>query len=328
LIAVGLRFNPPPGWPTPPEGSAPEPGWQPDPSGPQPPPGWQLWVNDDQFAAGSPSAATTQAGQAGDQGLPSYGMGNAFGGSDNPYAAANPHGTANQYGAGNQYGGGSPYGGGMGAPYADVNQPAGGTSGWAIAAFILGLLGVILLSVIFGIVALTRIRRLRQRGRGLAIASLVLSGVWLLAIIAIIAIVVVARANSATRSTSSGKITHTGQLGAFALVTGDCFDNPVGARNLSRVTAIPCTQPHNAQVFAKFKLSGSQFSYPGTTAGAKLAASGCNSRISDIDKSKATNDMTIRFLIPLEASWIAGQRSVSCLIVNPTTDLTSSLLKP
>jgi Domain of unknown function (DUF4190)/Septum formation len=318
---VGLRYNPPPGWPALPAGVTPDSGWQPDPSWPAPPPGWQVWVNDDQFGMGSRAGTTTQVGQPGAPGLPSYGAGNGFGGPDNPYAAGS------QYGTGNQYGGGmpGPSGGGMPGPSGGINQPAGGTSGWAIASFILGLLGVILLGLIFGIVALRRIRRLGQRGRGLAIAGLVLSGLW---IVAIVAIVVAAGANVATRSSSSGQITHQGQLGAFSLVTGDCFDNPVGARSLSRVTAIPCTQPHNAQVFAKFKLSGSSLSYPGTAQVERLATSGCNSRISSIDKSKANNAMTIRFLVPLEGSWIVGQRSVSCLIVNPATDLKSSLLKP
>lgn len=39
-----MRFNPPPGWPTPPEGWTPPPGWKPDPAWPTPPPGWHLFV--------------------------------------------------------------------------------------------------------------------------------------------------------------------------------------------------------------------------------------------------------------------------------------------
>lgn len=37
-------FQPPPGWPNPPDGWQPPAGWAPDPSWPAPPPGWQLWV--------------------------------------------------------------------------------------------------------------------------------------------------------------------------------------------------------------------------------------------------------------------------------------------
>ena len=39
-----LIFNPPPGWPKPPEGWRPPAGWTPDPSWPAPPDGWQLWL--------------------------------------------------------------------------------------------------------------------------------------------------------------------------------------------------------------------------------------------------------------------------------------------
>ena len=42
-----MRFNPPPGWPQPPEGWVPPAGWNPDPSWPEPPDGWQLWLPDD-----------------------------------------------------------------------------------------------------------------------------------------------------------------------------------------------------------------------------------------------------------------------------------------
>lgn len=39
-----VRFNPPPGWPRPPDGWTPPSGWTPDPTWPEPPPGWQLWI--------------------------------------------------------------------------------------------------------------------------------------------------------------------------------------------------------------------------------------------------------------------------------------------
>jgi hypothetical protein len=243
-----------------------------------------------------------------------------------PYRdAAYPYGAANPFAAEDPYTNApGPYSA-MGYPYAGLSQPAGRTSRWAIASFVLGLLGVVLLGVIFGIIALKRIGRLRQKGKGFAVAGLVLSGVWL---VGVIALAIVADLNSATRSTTSGAIVHKGQLGAFSLRIGDCFDNPAGARSLSRLTAIPCTQPHNAQVFAKFKLSGSSFSFPGTAAVERLATRGCNARLSSIDKSKTTSSMTVHFLVPLQESWLGGQRGASCLIVNSTETLTSSLLKP
>ena len=48
-----LRFNPPPGWPKPPDGWKPPAGWTPDPAWPNPPSGWQLWVPADGSAPGN-----------------------------------------------------------------------------------------------------------------------------------------------------------------------------------------------------------------------------------------------------------------------------------
>lgn len=41
------RFNPPPGWPHPPEGWAPPAGWTKDAAWPPAPPGWNFWVSDE-----------------------------------------------------------------------------------------------------------------------------------------------------------------------------------------------------------------------------------------------------------------------------------------
>lgn len=43
-------FNPPPGWPKPPEGWIPPNGWKPDPAWPDPPLGWELWIQDETAA--------------------------------------------------------------------------------------------------------------------------------------------------------------------------------------------------------------------------------------------------------------------------------------
>lgn len=42
-----LIFNPPPGWPKPPDGWVPPKGWTPDPAWPDPPSGWELWLSPD-----------------------------------------------------------------------------------------------------------------------------------------------------------------------------------------------------------------------------------------------------------------------------------------
>lgn len=79
------------------------------------------------------------------------------------------------------YGGGGGGGSGGGRPH------PGGTSGWAVASLIFGILWLCgagsVLAIIFGAIALPRIRRSGQNGRGLAVAGIVLGVLGLLAAI-------------------------------------------------------------------------------------------------------------------------------------------------
>jgi hypothetical protein len=58
---MAWRFNPPPGWPAPPQGWTPPNGWTPDPSWPPAPDGWQFWVQE----AEPPPTAAPQRSRAG-----------------------------------------------------------------------------------------------------------------------------------------------------------------------------------------------------------------------------------------------------------------------
>lgn len=64
------KFNPPPGWPRPPNGWVPPKGWTPDPSWPQPPPGWQLWISVEPATAAPPLAAQPTGRATGERNVP------------------------------------------------------------------------------------------------------------------------------------------------------------------------------------------------------------------------------------------------------------------
>jgi len=259
-MAMGARFNPPPGWPSAPEGFRPNPGWQPDPSWPAVPPGWPLWIEDD--------------------------------------------------------------------------RPR--TSRWAIASLVAGLLGFTLVGAIVGIAtglrALARIGKTGQRGRRLVIAGLALSGFWIamLAVVVGIGATVGTTSSGSPGSMRSRAASTTRRVGVFALDTGDCFDTPSGTRTVTSVDVVPCTQAHNAQVFARFNLPrGSRFSYPGQARVGRLAAMGCSARLSlSLDRLKLPKGSSVQLIYPLIGSWLLGRRTVSCVIVSPAPDLYSSLMRP
>jgi Domain of unknown function (DUF4190)/Septum formation len=213
-----------------------------------------------------------------------------------------------------------------GVHYYTAAQPASGTNGFAIASFILGLIGGSLLSVIFGIIALNKLRARPQRGKGLAIAGLCLSGVW---VVGLVVLAVVTAQTASQRSAATGQITKNGHLSVFSLRAGDCFQNPSGNQptlDVTEVTAVSCATPHDAQVVAQLPVTGS--AYPGKAAFRTQALSGCKaSNEALVEQSKVTDTMRLIWLYPEEQAWDDGHRTISCMIVDSSADLTSSLLK-
>jgi hypothetical protein len=266
-------------------------GWRPDPAWPPPPADWPFWVEDDDPGSASETGAAGTGWAAPEAFLRGQPAPGTFPGQATP---AQFLGRAK-------------------------------TSGFAIAAFVFGLLGGVLLSVIFGIVALVRIRRRGQRGKGFAIAGLALSGAWVLVLGVAIAVLVIEQPD---RSAGTGQIAHQGTASILSLRAGDCFQNPAGNGliHVGNVTAVPCTTAHNAQVFAIFEVNAA--GYPGHAAMLQLADRGCRARIARyVDRSKLIGTMSLHFVFPEPDSWAAGRRSVSCLIVDSSKDLTSSLLR-
>lgn len=64
---MAYQFNPPPGWPTPPQGWSPPEGWEPDASWPTPPQDWQFWVEEPAAGAAPTSTGSQQQGSQAQQ---------------------------------------------------------------------------------------------------------------------------------------------------------------------------------------------------------------------------------------------------------------------
>jgi Domain of unknown function (DUF4190) len=161
-------------------------------------------------------------------GQPGYGQGHQLGQPGYGQEATPGQPPGQWYSPGQPYPPGQPgYGPGYppGQPaysQAPYGYPYGGPAkaarfnGYAIASFVLGLAGFMLvtlvLSVIFGIVALVGIRKTAERGKGFAIAGLAVSGVWLLLFV----IIVIGAASSPNSSSATGHISHTVAAGVHS----------------------------------------------------------------------------------------------------------------
>ena len=214
----------------------------------------------------------------------------------------------------------------------DVYDPraANATSGFAIASLVLGIMGGVLLSAIFGFVALAKIRDTGQKGRGMAIAGIILSGVWV--VVAVVAVVAshghaAAGPNGqASTNLNSGPRASSGTVNVHGLAVGDCFDWSPSTRPVVSITLIPCGQAHNVQVFAVWELSGSSYppgsSYPSDLH--QVVDQGCFARKTNLNASASS--LQVDDFRPTAVGWSLGDRTVYCMVASPTADLKSSVL--
>lgn len=137
-------------------------------------------------------------------------------------------------------------------PPPDPTRPEG-TNGFAVASLVLSFIapcGAGLISIALGIVALVLIKRSRQKGKGLAITGLAITGAWLVALAVIVAIGLLAPQRDSTEGTSEG-----GQVSTRALAPGDCVN--CLREQVAELTSpvVPCAEAHEGGVYAAFDLT-------------------------------------------------------------------------
>jgi len=196
---------------------------------------------------------------------------------------------------------------------------AASTNGFAVAALVFGILGG-LLGIVFGIIALVQIRRTGQKGTGLAIAGLVLSAVWLLIIVLALGVLL---ARSADRDTE-GEITEGGSVSALSLQVGDCLNGLEEGADVQNLPAVPCTQPHEGEVYAVFDLP--EGDYPGEAAIFDQAEAGCGERLSSV-APEAYDDPSVGlfYLYPVELSW-PDDREIVCIAISTSGPTRGSII--
>ena len=71
----------------------------------------------------------------------------------------------------------------------------------------------------------------------------------------------------------AGAIVEAGDLQAIQARVGDCYEDPDGSGGNGTLAAVPCTAPHDREVFHRFELVGDD--YPGEAAVTEDAARVC-----------------------------------------------------
>jgi len=104
----------------------------------------------------------------------------------------------------------------------------------------------------------------------------------------------------------------------FSLKTGNCLD-PRG----QSYTLIACGSPHQAEVFATFALTGTE--WPGTTAVSAEASGGCASRLTGYLNPQLAISLASTYVYPDSIAWQAGTRTVICEVRATSGELTGSV---
>jgi hypothetical protein len=148
---------------------------------------------------------------------------------------------------------------------------------------------------------------------------------WLVTTGVILVVIAVAAAAGALAVTTHGfrpKTVVTYRPAAvFSLRAGECINS---SSNGLSVTVLSCATPHQAEVFATFRLAGS--SWPGTAAVQQQASSGCANRLAGYVNPDLLNaGLAQEFVYPDQQAFQAGVRTVVCEVSAASGPLSGSV---
>ncbi len=153
----------------------------------------------------------------------------------------------------------------------------------------------------------------------------------LLAVAAAASLLLAGCGESATDETTrddSGAVASAGTLGVEKLRVGDCLDvgdlSTKAEGEVEAFTGVPCTEPHQAEVFLVDKAfyADQPETYPGEAAIGEAADDGCFEAFEGYTGKPFTEDSEIEWvsITPTAETWIDNDRTLVCALVTPTAD--------
>jgi hypothetical protein len=128
-----------------------------------------------------------------------------------------------------------------------------------------------------------------------------------------IAVAVAVSACTADRD-ETGAIVAEGNVDAFQMRVGDCFDDgsTFDDDNVDSVPGVPCTNPHDNEVYAVYDVAVASFPGDGM---ADMAHEGCLARFEAfVGKDYESSSLDIATLYPSSESWQENDREVVCAV--------------
>jgi len=155
-----------------------------------------------------------------------------------------------------------------------------------------------------------------RKGRGVS---------WLVTAGVVLVVIAVAAAAGALAVATHGfrpkVIVRYRPAAVFSLRAGECINS---SSNGLSVTVLSCATPHQAEVFATFRLAGS--SWPGAAAVRQQASNGCANRLAGYLNPQLLNaGLAEEYVYPNQDAWQAGVRTVVCEVSSATGPLSGSV---
>jgi len=134
---------------------------------------------------------------------------------------------------------------------------------------------------------------------------------WGLYVVIALGFVIYSAATKVDRD-STGAIVGEGNIDAFQIRVGDCFDDTSSFDDeVSDLPGVPCSEPHDNEAFAVFDLTISN--YPEGDAMGELAHVSCLEHFeSFVGKDYDSSTLDIITLFPSTESWKQDDREVIC----------------
>jgi hypothetical protein len=136
---------------------------------------------------------------------------------------------------------------------------------------------------------------------------------WAIYILAAIGFVIYGAATDVDRD-GSGAIVGSGNVDAFNVQVGDCF-NDVSSYNdqIASVPGVPCAEPHDNEAFAVFDVSIE--SYPDADTMYELAYDSCMVHFEEfVGTDYESSALEITTMYPSAESWKQDDREVVCAV--------------
>jgi hypothetical protein len=176
----------------------------------------------------------------------------------------------------------------------------------SVAALVTGALGLGPVAVVLGLIGWRRTRPGALRGRGLAVAGLVLGALGTLAWLALAGVGV---GTALASRPLPADVPAPADARAVRLVTGNCLAELPQDGPVDRVRVVPCADEHAAQVVSSYEFPADA-TWPGPAEAAARVSAGC-------DLTAAEREQGLRMVAwaPSERSWSAGDRTGLCVAV-------------